>query len=88
MDFNETLIDGFYDAGRSTFDLLENLENLNQSREVILLDKTRDPRLRDVITRAQEFLKPFGDLDTKIRLLAMFVSNQMGGSQLDGKNYT
>jgi hypothetical protein len=59
------------------------MEDEIKSREIILVDKTRDPRLQDIVARAEQFLQPFPDFDIKVRMLAMYVSNLMGGSQID-----
>ncbi|KAL6079576.1 copper transport protein ctr1, variant 2 [Balamuthia mandrillaris] len=94
LDFTDRIEDGFYDAGREVefapFDqLLEKLDKQMMEqpdvplREIILVDSTRDLRLKETKIQAEFLLSQFPHLETKIRMLAMFVSNLMGGIQID-----
>jgi hypothetical protein len=83
LDFEDTLVDGFYDGGRGLFQALSFMEKSESSREVIIVDKKRDLRLAEIVEKSQEFLKSFEDLELKVKMLAVFVSNIMGGSQID-----
>ncbi|XP_073137023.1 uncharacterized protein [Henckelia pumila] len=90
------LPDGFYDAGRDRpFMPLDNFEkNLQMnSREVILLDRAKDEELDSILLRARQLVHRFNQMNRSINehrvvidnlqiasLLALFVSDQFGGS--------
>jgi hypothetical protein len=84
LDFTERVEDGFYDAGRNAeFAPFAELERKPNVREVILADAERDPRLYEIRDKAREMLRALPDLEIRIRMLAMYVSNVMGGIQVD-----
>ena len=59
------------------------MEQLPREREVILVDASRDLRLAEIRQKAESLVTEFPHLETKIRVLAMYVSNTMGGIQID-----
>ncbi|KAL6062017.1 Protein kinase domain-containing protein [Balamuthia mandrillaris] len=84
----EKLHDGFYDAFHqsSRTRTLPSLQELQKAavdldtREVVVVDRRTDKRLQRILKTAQLLCQKFPTLGTKIRLLAMHVSNAMGGS--------
>lgn len=82
LDFDEKMPDGFYDGGRQTTFVIEGDKmNPESSREIVVLSQDLDPALKMISAKAKEFIGKVGDLETKIKMLAMFVSNKFGGSQ-------
>lgn len=81
LDFNEKMTDGFYDAGRNTaYYIEENKLRIFSPREIIGLSEERDPALKILINSAKSLLGRVKDLETRIKMLSIFVSNSMGGS--------
>lgn len=89
LDFNDRLVDGFYDPGRcpspsASSTLLSLNAYLEQTvdlekREVLLIDSNFDKNLRQLARQAKEMLNAFADTESQIRVLSLFVSNAQGG---------
>lgn len=89
LNFDNQMVDGFYDPGRLstegssvTFPTLESFEGQpynKGTREVLLVDSTKDPLLSEIVRRAESMLQSFADLESQARVLSIFVSNCFGG---------
>jgi len=84
LDYNEEMPDGFYDGGHGmTFRVgADGKLGVSSSREVILVDAGKDVTLGPKLEMARKFIENARTLQEKIQMLAMFVSNSLGGSQL------
>eukprot|EP01114_Cavostelium_apophysatum_P017628 TRINITY_DN5290_c0_g1_i1.p1 TRINITY_DN5290_c0_g1~~TRINITY_DN5290_c0_g1_i1.p1 ORF type:complete len:952 (+),score=258.97 TRINITY_DN5290_c0_g1_i1:288-3143(+) len=85
LSFEDRLVDGFYDPGRCR-SFLSQSEYQSQpldasGREILLVDSTIDGKLASYMQRAQEMLNRFTDLESQARVLALFVSNCLGGDR-------
>jgi hypothetical protein len=84
LDFQEKMPDGFYDGGRYTTFSVETDGRLvpHSPREIDLLHQGMDPALKRITENATKLLANIPDQESKIKLLALFVSNTLGGSQI------
>ncbi|PJB89638.1 hypothetical protein CO082_00220, partial [Candidatus Peregrinibacteria bacterium CG_4_9_14_0_8_um_filter_44_15] len=84
LDYDETMPDGFYDGGHGMeFEIDENdALKVRSPREVILVDGTKDQGLAFKLDAARKFIENTTAVEDKIKMLAMFVSNSLGGSQM------
>lgn len=83
LQFDDTLIDGFYDPGRMA-DILPFREYHTQpvnleTREILLVDSRTDAKLAQIVRRAHDIMNCFTDIESQARVLALFVSNCFGG---------
>jgi hypothetical protein len=89
VDFTIPIEDGFYDCGMqlagevqpSFEELLKQPANLN-TREVILVNAQCDPRLARLTQVGLDLVRGVNDLSSKMRILALYVSNVMGGTDI------
>jgi len=87
---NVTIEDGFYDVGpqRELGEMLPSLDELKSkpvdlgAREVILVDAVEDARLARLIEVAQDLVKYSTSLQERVKTVAMFVANVMGGTDI------
>lgn len=89
LDFNEKMLDGFYDGGRHMTFYLDEADNLipDSRREVVVLDNRNDVLLENKSKKAGKFLSKISNMEGKITALALYVSSIMGGNQnYDGSN--
>ena len=83
LDFQDHMPDGFYDGGRRTKFKVEGDTMTPQSdRELLVLNEEQDPGLRKILEKARGLVAGVQDLSAKIKMLSLYVSNVMGGSQL------
>lgn len=84
LDFDEVMPDGFYDGGHSmTFSIQDGRLDVNRgNREFILVNAERDHNLAAKVACAREFVASATMLQARVQMLAMFVSNLFGGSQM------
>lgn len=54
-----------------------------QEREIILVDSRCDEKLKDIVLNCQRLLKGFHFTEMKIKVLSLFVSNCMGGTNVN-----
>lgn len=85
LDFYQNMPDGFIDGGRHMEFKVDEKGKMREIgyREIILLDTNVDPGLRQVLTETQELLKGITDMQTKIKMLALYISNRLGGKHLN-----
>lgn len=89
IDFAVPIGDGFFDCGmqRGTEaqpnfdDLLKYPADIN-TREIILVNAACDARLARISQIGLDLAKGGSDLTSKLRILALFVSNIMGGTDI------
>jgi hypothetical protein len=82
LDFDDKMPDGFFDGGRhTTFVIKDGILIPKSPREIILLHSGIDDALKKITNDAENLLSGVSDMKTKIKMLAMYVSNLMGGSQ-------
>jgi hypothetical protein len=89
LEANVVIEDGFYDIGpqRETEgfpylkDVMKRPLELG-SREVVLINADEDPRLTRLNALAQDLVGSIEKLPEKLRVLALFVSNVMGGTDI------
>lgn len=82
LDFNDKMPDGFYDGGRHTKFAVDGDKMTPRSvREIIVLHAESDAALKKIAGDAQRLLSGIPDVATKTRILSLFVSNVMGGSE-------
>lgn len=88
LDFDQIMPDGFTDGGRYaylSFDAANDGYVMKSGgREVIYTNADDDPRLKALTRKAKEVPGGIFDMRQKIVMLAMLVSNEMGGSLIDG----
>jgi len=86
LDYDEKMPDGFYDGGHSMGFELDDEERLSlsctSSREVLLVDSNNDPALAFKLEVARQFIEDANTVQAKVQMLAVFVSNSLGGSQM------
>jgi len=78
---------GFYDPGhQKENEFLPSLESLTASpvnleaREVLVINETADSRLAQIVSTARHLIESCPTLEEKLKTLALFVSNVMGGA--------
>ena len=82
LDFKDVMPDGFYDGGRHTTFSVDGDRIVPKSvREIIVLHAGMDKGLEKIAGDAQRLLSAIPDVATKIRVLSLFVSNVLGGSE-------
>lgn len=84
LDYDEKMPDGFYDGGHGMEFGIEDDGKLSvhSDREVILVDGTQDQGLAFKLDAAKKFIENAAGIEDKIKMLAIFVSNSLGGSQM------
>jgi hypothetical protein len=83
LDFHDRMPDGFYDGGRHMkYYLKDGKLKMRSPREIVILDSVQDPAMKIHLAKVTKLMEGINDLETKIRILALFVSNVLGGSQL------
>jgi len=85
LNFDEEMPDGFFDGGHDAQFYVGsngNLEVESFDRELIVVDSKIDKELKLKVDHAIKFLSSATDLRTKIQMLAIFVSNSLGGSKM------
>eukprot|EP01156_Anaeramoeba_ignava_P014827 Anaeramoba_ignava/a610504_31.p1 GENE.a610504_31~~a610504_31.p1 ORF type:complete len:1030 (-),score=348.18 a610504_31:135-2972(-) len=84
LNFNDIIIDGFYDPGRSSsflsFPEHQKEEVDVNSREILLVDINVDKPLETFRNNTVSTLKSIPDARTRVLLLSLMVSNLFGGS--------
>ena len=82
LDFPDRMDDGFYDGGKTVkFSLDGGLRFASSKREIIIYDAEKDSRLAREIEVVTGLLDPVQDIRAKVKILALYVSNSLGGSQ-------
>lgn len=80
--------DGFYDAGLQSEGTLAEIQVLTEAevnldtREIILVDETKDKRLKKIVESARSLVDQIQDIDGKLICLSLFISNVLGGLNL------
>ncbi|EKD47821.1 MAG: hypothetical protein ACD_65C00273G0003 [uncultured bacterium] len=90
LDFDEQIPNGFYDGGHKmqfAIDSDGRLECESSDRELIFVDAIRDTCLQSKVEGARKFIESAPTTQAKIQMLAMFVSNALGGSQMVADGY-
>lgn len=91
LDFHEKIPDSFIDGGRNmrlSIDPVTKVITPISHREILLVDAKQDQALSEKIHRAQKLLQGLGgaNMQTKVLVLSMFTSNELGGSQISYSN--
>lgn len=82
LDFKDRIDDGFYDGGKTVkFALDGGLRFASSDREIIIYDAKNDSRLEYENEVVSALLDPVEDIQAKVKILALYVSNSLGGSQ-------
>jgi hypothetical protein len=84
LKFDDRIEDGFFDGGRETAitglpQYLDLNDEIFSSREIIVVDSTEDDQLSAWVVEARDLISLAQDVTAQAALLAVFVSNVMGG---------
>jgi hypothetical protein len=81
LGYEDKIADGFYDGGRNVKFKIENGGILfaESPREIILYNAQEDEGLKNDIKKVGKLLVPVADIMDRIRMLALYVSESLGG---------
>ena len=80
LGYDDYMADGFFDGGKSSKFCIDNDIHFKKcTREIILYNANIDKKLAEQLEFAEKLVNPIDDIRTKIKLLAVYVVQTMGG---------